>query len=94
MGYLQDTLPLDEGALPETFSIPNTHRGEQRSGGAQNNDLGDQLHYTLGGTKIAQQNRSDHGCRKRARNHSDAENAGFFASLAAQVSLAAGDFLG
>ena len=46
----------------------------------------------LSGTKIASQNRSDHGGRKRARNHSAAEIAGFFASLAAKKSLAASDF--
>ena len=34
----------------------------------------------LSGTKIASQNRSDHGGRKPARNHSAAEIAGFFAS--------------
>ena len=33
----------------------------------------------LSGTKIASQNRSDHGGRKRARNHFAAEIAGFFA---------------
>ena len=49
---------------------------------------------TLSGTKIASQNRSDHGGRKRARNHSAAEIAGFFASAAAKKSLAAGDFWG
>ena len=38
----------------------------------------------LSGTKIASQNRSDHGGRKRARNHSAAEIAGFFASAAAK----------
>ena len=48
----------------------------------------------LGGTKIASQNRSDHGGRKRARNHSAAEIAGFFALLAAKKSLAASDFWG
>ena len=47
------------------------------------------------GTKIASQNRSDHGGRKWARNHSAAEIEGFFASVAAQKkSLAASDFLG
>ena len=46
----------------------------------------------LSGTKIASQNRSDHGGRKRARNHSAAEIAGFFASPAAKKSLAASDF--
>ena len=46
----------------------------------------------LSGTKIASQNRSDHGGRKRARNHSAAEIAGFFASPAANKSLAASDF--
>ena len=46
----------------------------------------------LSGTKIASQNRSDHGGRKRARNHSAAEIAGFFASPAAKRSLAASDF--
>ena len=46
----------------------------------------------LGGTNIASQNRSDHGGRKRARNHSAAETAGFFASPAAKKSLAASDF--
>ena len=34
--------------------------------------------YNLSGTKIASQNRSDHGGRKLARNHSAAEIAGFF----------------
>ena len=48
----------------------------------------------LSGTKIASQNRSDHGGRKRARNHSAAEIAGFFASAAAKKSLAASDFGG
>ena len=43
----------------------------------------------LSGTKTALQNRSDHGGRKRARNHSAAEIAGFFASAAAKKSLAA-----
>ena len=52
------------------------------------------LHFTLSGTKIASQNRSDHGGRKRARNHSAAEIAGFFASPAAKKSLAASDFWG
>ena len=37
----------------------------------------DCLHIYLGGTKIASQNRSDHGGRKRARNHSAAESQGF-----------------
>ena len=46
----------------------------------------------LSGTKIASQNRSDHGGRKRARNHSAAEIAGFFAFPAAKKSLAASDF--
>ena len=46
------------------------------------------------GTKIASQNRSDHGGRKWARNHSAAEIAGFFASAAAKKSLAASDFWG
>ena len=36
----------------------------------------------LSGTKIASQNRSDHGGRKRARDHSAAEIAGFCASPA------------
>ena len=44
--------------------------------------------------KIASQNRSDHGGRKRARNHSAAEIAGFFALPAAKKSLAASDFGG
>ena len=39
---------------------------------------------TLSGTKIASQNRNDHGGRKRARNHSAAEIAGFFVSAAAK----------
>ena len=38
----------------------------------------------LSGTKIASQNRSDRGGRKRARNHSTAEIAGRFASAAAK----------
>ena len=46
----------------------------------------------LSGTKIASQNRSDHGGGKRARNHSAAEIAEFFASPAAKKSLAASDF--
>ena len=49
---------------------------------------------SLSGTKIASQNRSDHGGRKRARNDSAAEIAGFFASPAAKKSLAASDFWG
>ena len=48
----------------------------------------------LSGTKIASQNRSDHGGRKRARNHSAAEIARFFALPAAKNSLAASDFWG
>ena len=52
------------------------------------------LGKVLSGTKIASQNRSDHGGRKRARNHSAAEIAGFFASPAAKKSLAASDFWG
>ena len=36
----------------------------------------------LSGTKIASQNRSDHGGRKRARNHSMQKLQGFFASPA------------
>ena len=48
----------------------------------------------LSGTKIASQNRSDHGGSKRARNHSAAEIAGFFASAAAKKSVAASDFGG
>ena len=48
----------------------------------------------LSGTKIASQNRSDHGGRKRARNHFAAEIAGFFALPAAKKSLAASDFWG
>ena len=40
--------------------------------------------YYLSGTKIASQNRSDHCGRKRARNHSTAEIAGFSASPAAR----------
>ena len=52
-------------------------------------------HLRLSSTKIASQNRSDHGGRKRARNHSAAEIAGFFASVAAtKKSLAASDFWG
>ena len=43
----------------------------------------------LSGTNVATQNRSDHGGRKRARNHSAAEIAGFFASPAAKEWLAA-----
>ena len=50
--------------------------------------------FGLSGTKIASQNRNDHGARKRARSHSAAEIAGFFASLAAKKSLAASDFGG
>ena len=46
----------------------------------------------LSGTKIASQDRSDHCGRKRARNHSAAEIAGFFASPAAKKTLAASDF--
>ena len=34
----------------------------------------------LSGTTVASQNRSDHGGRKQARNHSTAEMARFFAS--------------
>ena len=46
----------------------------------------------LSGTKIASQNRSDRdGGRKRARNHSAAEIAAFFASPAAKKSIAASD---
>ena len=52
------------------------------------------LHETLSGTKIELQNRSDHGGRKRTRNHSVAEIAGFFALPAAKKSLAASDFGG
>ena len=48
----------------------------------------------LSGTKIASRNRSDHSGRKRARNHSAAEIAGFFASPAAKESLAASEFCG
>ena len=48
----------------------------------------------LSGTRIASQNRSDHGGRKPARNHSAAEITGFFASAAAKKSLAASDFGG
>ena len=48
----------------------------------------------LSGTKIASQNRSDHGGRKRARNHFAAEIAGFFALPAEKKSLAASDFWG
>ena len=48
----------------------------------------------LSGTKIASQNRSHHGSRKSAHNHSAAEIAGFFASPAAKKSLAASDFWG
>ena len=48
----------------------------------------------LSGTKITSQNRSDHGGRKQARNHSAAEIAGFFASPTASKSLAASDFWG
>ena len=50
--------------------------------------------HSLSGTKIASQNRSDHGGRRRARNHSAVEIAGFLASLAAKKSLAASDFCG
>ena len=46
----------------------------------------------LSGTKIASQNRSDHGGRRQARNHFAAEIAGFSASPAAKKSLAASDF--
>ena len=52
------------------------------------------LTYDLSGTKIASQNRSDHGGRKQARNHSAAEIAAFFASPASKKSLAASDFWG
>ena len=45
----------------------------------------------LSGTQIASPNRSDHGGRKRARNESAAEIAGFFAAVAAKKSLAASD---
>ena len=48
----------------------------------------------LSGTKIASQNRSDHGGRKWDRNHSAAEIARFFASPAANKSLAASDLWG
>ena len=44
------------------------------------------------GTKIALQNRSDHGGRKRPHNHFAAEIARFFALPAASKSLAASDF--
>ena len=46
----------------------------------------------LSGTRIASQNRSDHGGRKWARNHSASEIARFFASAAAKKSQAASDF--
>ena len=46
----------------------------------------------LSGTKIASQNRNDHGGRRQARNHFAAEIAGFSASPAAKKSLAASDF--
>ena len=46
----------------------------------------------LSGTKIASQNRSDHGGRRQARNHFAAEIAGFSASPAAKKSLATSDF--
>ena len=46
------------------------------------------------GTKIASQNRSDHGGHKQARSRSAAEIARFFASAATEKLLAAGDFLG
>ena len=49
---------------------------------------------TLSGTKIASQNRNDHGGRKRARNHSAAEIARFCASPATKKSLAPSDFRG
>ena len=48
--------------------------------------------HDLSSTTIASQNRSDHGGRKQARSHSAAEIAGFFASAAANKSLAASDF--
>ena len=38
----------------------------------------------LSGTKLASQNPSDHGGREQARNHSDADIAGFCASPAAK----------
>ena len=46
----------------------------------------------LSGTKIASQNRNDHGGRRQARNHFAAEIAGFSASPAVKKSLAASDF--
>ena len=50
--------------------------------------------FDLSATKIASQNRSDNGGRKRACNHSAAEIAGFFALPAAKKSLATSDFGG
>ena len=57
-------------------------------------EVSPRVSHDLSGTKIASQNRSDHGGRKRARNHSGAEIAGFFALPAAKKSLAASDFWG
>ena len=86
--YLTTTRGLDDCNL--SASITNS------------NILNSQIRFTrfsrsctvndLSGTKIASQNRSDHGGCKRARNHSDAEIAGFFALAAAKKLLAASDF--
>ena len=46
----------------------------------------------LSGPKIASQNRSDHGGRKRAHSHSAGEIAEIFTSPAAKISPAASDF--
>ena len=50
--------------------------------------------HKFSGTKIASQNRSDHGGRKRARNHSAAEIAELFASAAAKRIASRQRFLG
>ena len=50
------------------------------------------MYHGLSSTKIALQNRSDHGGRRQARNHFATEIARFSASPAAKKSLAASDF--
>ena len=54
--------------------------------------IGERTYRELSSTKIASQNRSDHGGRRQARNHFAAEIARFSASPAAKKSLAASDF--
>ena len=78
------------GAIAPFWGIANLPEKVSRDMEYRNESIA--MSRDLSGTKIASQDRNDHGGRKRARNHSAAEIVRFFAPPAAQNLLAASDF--